>query len=212
MSTPNLPHTDNLTPLYELVEQLQQLVLQSVATQDQITHSVDTLAAKFAKTPKEVKEHKLKALKARHAELALNLSKSLQYVKSVTSLINNYEVLILTILEQTRNDVVSYNLGLVDQNRDMYGELFELTRQEYHEYSAVVDGYQRIMDVLARMRQLLEALDDASEDGVKTGWGIMTQREILRRREAIRSKEREKKGVNDKSWVKQAGVTSENVN
>lgn len=160
MSTPNLPHTENLMPLYELVILLQGLVGEANAIKDNIANSVDSLSIQANNQPAESKQAKLAQLKLKNQQLKTELENKTRYSTVITNLLNNYELSIQTVLDSVRSDVVSYNLKLLQLNRDYYQQLQDKSGQEYRMYRELVEKRLVVFRISELLRKLLTVVDE----------------------------------------------------
>ncbi|GMM38153.1 hypothetical protein DASC09_054920 [Saccharomycopsis crataegensis] len=182
MSTPNLPHTENLTPLYDLVVQVHQLAQEQALIQSSITTSIDTLSIKLDhdNNTTATKTIKLNQIKSKNAELMSRLESTTGYIKTVVNLLNHYEVSIQTIMNATREDVIDYNLGLLSTHREMYDVIQRKSQEEYQQYAKLVAKRTIIHAVSEKIRKMLATIEElgVTED-VETSYKLGSLKQIL---------------------------------
>lgn len=182
MSTPNLPHTENLVPLYELVFQLQGLVNESDALKDNISGLIDTLVVEVNEEPEVSRNQRLKQLKLKNQQLKEDLSNRINYTTAITDLINNYELSIQTILESVRNDVVDYNLKALEKNRENYEALSKKSQKEFELYEQLIKKRVLIFEVATKLKELIGLVDEKylyESNNVKKMYELVTAKKIL---------------------------------
>ncbi|ODV64533.1 Far7p ASCRUDRAFT_6330 [Ascoidea rubescens DSM 1968] len=195
MQQPNLPQTENLTPLYDLISDFQQLLSQNKKIKDNITKTIDQLSIKLntddsiyqsyinsinnlQKSVSSTNSNKYKNLLIQNLFLNnlnkkkllnnlinenLNLKKILiekiYLNKLIINLINNYELSINSILFQIRNDVINYNLYLINLNKKNYNILNDLSIKEFDLYKKLSEKRLKLISILNILISFFDKVD-----------------------------------------------------
>lgn len=163
MSTPNLPLTENLLPLYELNFQLESILEESNVIKDSIKNCIDTLTElnndKISNIEEDRAEY-LKQLKIKNEKLKKEVHEKQEFLKLIAGLLNNYEVSISTILEYCNEDVLNYCLKFVQINRDSFTELVDKLDLEFKEFEKLIQLKLKLFKVLDFLRDLVNKFDE----------------------------------------------------